>query len=208
MKNKILSFGALLFTCFMVMAPPTSAQSDTQSFKTNSTAVGMESQQLPAAYNNSSWTVVNERTNGEGEITISGIDAGTFIIPNTSTASAPEGTQVTVVYDNGPHINMAGTPDLSVLESVTLGMNTLGGNVSNSSGYGMADDFELVAETEITGITVYAYQTGATSTTINGMYVTIWDGDPSGGGSIVWGDQTTNVFGSVEDINAYRASEN
>src|SRR5690554_1494371 len=207
MKNKILSFGALLFTCFMVMAPPTSAQSDTQSFKTNSTAVGMESQQLPAAYNNSSWTVVNERTNGEGEITISGIDAGTFIIPNTSTASAPEGTQATVVYDNGPHINMAGTPDLSVLGSVTLGMNTLGGNVSNSLGYGISDEFELVAETEITGITAYAYQTGASSTTINAMYVTIWDGDPSGGGSVVWGDQTTDVFDSVEDINAYRVAE-
>src|SRR5690554_7097440 len=208
MKNKILSFGVLLIAWIMVMAPPTSAQSDTQSLKTNSTTVRTHSQQLPAAYNNSSWTVVSERTNGEGATTISGVDSGSFIIPNTSTASAPEGTQATVVYDNGPHINMAGSPDLSVLESITLGMNTLGGNVSNSLGYGISDEFELVAETEITGITAYAYQTGATSTTINGMYVTIWDGDPSGGGSIVWGDQTTNVFGSVEDINAYRASEN
>src|SRR5690554_533591 len=208
MKNKILSFGVLLIAWIMVMAPPTSAQSDTQSLKTNSTTVRTHSQQLPAAYNSSSWTIVNERTNGEGATTITGVDSGSFIIPNTSTASAPEGTQATVVYDNGPHINVAGTPDLSVLESVTLNMNTLGGNVSNSSGYGMADDFELVAETEITGITVYAYQTGATSTTINGMYVTIWDGDPSGGGSIVWGDQTTDVFDSVEDINAYRVAEN
>src|SRR5690554_5291787 len=126
MKNKILSLGALLFTCFMVMSPPTSAQSDTQSLKTNSTTVGTQSQQLPAAYYNSSWTVVSERTNGTGETTINGVDPSSFIIPNTSTASAPESTQATVVYDNGPHINMPGTPDVSLLETITLGMTSLG----------------------------------------------------------------------------------
>src|SRR5690554_1802579 len=108
MKNKILSFGVLLIAWIMVMAPPTSAQSDMQSLKTNSTTVRTHSQQLPAAYNSSSWTIVNERTNGEGATTITGVDSGSFIIPNTSTASAPEGTQATVVYDNGPHINVAG----------------------------------------------------------------------------------------------------
>ncbi len=207
MKNKILSFGVLLITWVMVMAPPSYAQSDTQGLKTNSTTVSAQSQQLPAAYSKSSWTVVGERIDGEGATTISGVDSRTFIIPNTATTSAPEATQATVVYDNGPHINQSGNPDLSIVETVTLGMSTLGGNVSNSAGFSLADDFELVAETEITGITVYAYQTGATSTTINAMYVTIWDGDPSGGGSVVWGDQTTNVFDSVEDINAYRVSE-
>ena len=162
---------------------------------------------LSSSKANSSWTNFNERTNGVGEITVNGVDPNTFNFPNTSTAFYPR-TQATVVYDNGPHINVAGTPDLSVLESVTLAMNTLGGNASNTAGFGFADDFELLAETEITEITGYAYQTGATSTSINAMYVTIWDGDPSdAASSIVWGDQTTNVFSSVEDINAYRVAE-
>src|SRR5690554_2732366 len=206
MKNKILSFGVLLIAWIMVMAPPTSAQSDMQSLKTNSTTVRTHSQQLPAAYNSSSWTIVNERTNGEGATTITGVDSGSFIIPNTSTASAPESTQATVVYDNGPHVNMPGTPDLSILESATLGMDTYGANITHPS-FSIADDFELVAETEITGVSAYAYQTGATTTTINEIYVTIWDGDPSGGGAVVWGDQTTNVFDSAEEVNAYRVLE-
>src|SRR5690554_1627482 len=206
MKNKILSFGVLLIAWIMVMAPPTSAQSDMQSLKTNSTTVRTHSQQLPAAYNSSSWTIVNERTNGEGATTITGVDSGSFIIPNTSTANAPEGTQATVVYDNGPHVNMPGTPDLSILESATLGMDTYGANITHPS-FSIADDFELVAETEITGVSAYAYQTGATTTTINEIYVTIWDGDPSGGGAVVWGDQTTNVFDSAEEVNAYRVLE-
>ncbi|WP_271423591.1 GEVED domain-containing protein [Aequorivita sinensis] len=162
---------------------------------------------LSSSKANSSWTNFNERTNGVGEVIVNGVDPNTFTFQNASTASYPR-TQATVVYDNGPLVNVAGTPDLSVLESITLGMNTLGGNVSNAAGFGFADDFELLAETEITEITGYAYQTGATSTSINAMYVTIWDGDPSDAAStIVWGDQTTNVFTSVEDINTFRVAE-
>ncbi|NGX83279.1 GEVED domain-containing protein [Aequorivita sp. KMM 9714] len=163
---------------------------------------------LSSSRANSSWTNFNERTNGVGEITVNGVDPSTFSFPNTSTAFYPR-TQATVVYDNGPHVNVVGNPDLSVLESVTHGMNTLGGNVSNAAGFAYADDFELLAETEVTEITGYAYQTNATSTSINAMYVTIWDGNPSDASStIVWGDQTTNVFSSVENINAYRVAEN
>ncbi|MBB6679940.1 T9SS type A sorting domain-containing protein [Aequorivita sp. 609] len=162
---------------------------------------------LSSSKANSSWTNFNERTNGVGEVIVNGVDPNTFTFQNASTSSYPR-TQATVVYDNGPLVNVAGTPDLSVLESITLGMNTLGGNVSNAAGFGFADDFELLAETEITEITGYAYQTGATSTSINAMYVTIWDGDPSDAAStIVWGDQTTNVFTSVEDINTFRVAE-
>lgn len=170
--------------------------------------ISAQSEQFPAAYYNPSWTVNSERTNGVGEVTLNAIDPSSFILPNTSISRSPERNQVTVVYDNGPHINMPGIPDLSLLESTTLSMNTLGGNISHSAGYGVADDFELVAETEITSISVYAYQTGATSTSINAMYVTIWDGDPSDvTSSIVWGNSTTNVFSSVENSAVYRVSE-
>ena len=199
-------YGSWLLTMTLLLAVSGSISAQSK-IKTKSKIEAGQSHQFPAAYYNSTWTNYSERTNGTGKMTIEAVDPINFNIPQVAKSRAPRGTHATVVYDNGPHINMPGTPDLSLLESVTLGMTSLGGNISKNAGFSIADDFELVAQTEITSISVYAYQTGATGTTINAMYVTIWDGDPSGGGSVVWGDQTTNVFGSVENSGAYRVSE-
>lgn len=162
--------------------------------------------QLPAAYSKSNSTLNTERTDGMGAITV-GFNPHAFNIPQTSTAYAPEGAEQSLVFDNGPYFNVTGTPNLSLLESVTLNMNTFGANISAPT-FAIADDFELLEETEITSIDVYSYQTGASSTSINEVYMQIWDGDPSASGStVVWGNLTDNVFGSVENTGVYRVSE-
>src|SRR5690625_2320502 len=132
--------------------------------------------QLPAAYSKSNSTLNTERTDGMGAITV-GFNPHAFNIPQTSTAYAPEGAEQSLVFDNGPYFNVTGTPNLSLLESVTLNMNTFGANISAPT-FAIADDFELLEETEITSIDVYSYQTGASSTSINEVYMQIWDGDP------------------------------
>ena len=212
MKNKLLRHHyrswLISLTLALAIAPTIFAQSNLRSTQSNSTTVNSQSHQFPAAYSNSSWTVAGDRINGVGNATIMSVNPNGFTTSNTSTTRAPERTQSTVVYTNGPLFNQSGTPNLSILQDQTLGMDTYGANISNSAGYGVADDFELVAETQITSISVYAYQTGATTTTINMMYATIWDGDPSvATSSVIWGNNTTNVFGSVENSGTYRVLE-
>jgi hypothetical protein len=118
-----------------------------------------------------------------------------------------------VLYDNGPLVTNpgggAGGADLSALQ-VSLGMNTLGAGHQFSLGYSMADDFTVTdaAGWQIDDITFFAYQTNSTTTsTITGVYVAIWDGDPSAGGTVVFGDQTTNRLVTTGWSNIYRASD-
>jgi len=119
-----------------------------------------------------------------------------------------------MLYDNGPAFNVlgggTGGADLSLLESTTLGMNTLGAGHQFTLGYRMADDFVVPAgETwTIDSFVFYAYQTNSTTTsTITGVYFQIWDGDPSAGGTVIWGDLTTNRLSNTYWSNIYRASE-
>lgn len=127
-----------------------------------------------------------------------------IVIPNTGTYGTPEDD---LIYDNGPHINVPGSQNLSLLESTSLGMNTLGINVSAVGEYSAADDFELDADYRIDYIDVYSYQTGANGVSINGLYVQIWDGDPSGGAGVIWGDLFTDVLYDVEEGDDFRVSE-
>jgi len=119
-----------------------------------------------------------------------------------------------MLYDNGPAFNTPGGhvsgADLSLLETA-LGMNTLGAGHQFTLGYRMADDFTVPAgETwTIDSLVFYAYQTNSTTTsTITGVYFQIWDGDPSAGGTIVWGDLTTNRLSNTYWSNIYRGSDN
>src|SRR5690606_10742035 len=144
---------------------------------------------------NSTWTNFSERINGIGEISHIPTHRN-FEIPNTAVYGGPESD---LIFDNGPYYNVAGSPNLSVLESVTLGMSTYGANISFVNDFSVADDFTLDAESELEKVELYSYQTGVTSTSINAVYMRIWNGDPSNGTStVVWGDMTTNRFASVE----------
>ncbi|MEM8960254.1 MAG: IPTL-CTERM sorting domain-containing protein [Acidobacteriota bacterium] len=129
-------------------------------------------------------------------------------------APTPEGT---VLFDNGPVLTSVGTgfggADESVLENVTLGMTTLGGAIQGpgSTGNRMADDFTVPdgEEWQIDECDFFNYQTGAppTSTTA-AVNLQIWDGDPSGGGSVIFGDLTTDRLSTTGFTNIYRVAEN
>ena len=113
-----------------------------------------------------------------------------------------------MIYDNGPYWNVAGTPNVSLLESATLGMNTLGSGAQFTGGNSVADDVVFAEDVAITSIDLFTYQTGATPPSITAVYMRVWDGDPSGGGAnVIWGNLTTNILGTVVYADANRASE-
>lgn len=116
-----------------------------------------------------------------------------------------------VLYDNGPLVTHpgggAGGADASVVQTA-LGMSLYGFGWQNDLGNRMADDFLVTdaAGWQIDDITFFGYQTGSTTTsTITGIFVQIWDGDPSAGGTVVWGDTTTNRLLTTGWTNIYRA---
>jgi hypothetical protein len=118
----------------------------------------------------------------------------------------------TLLYDNGPFINSPGTgpngTDQSILQNTTLGMNTLGAGIQFVSGNRMADDIVVDETWTVEAITVYGYQTGSpTTSTMTGGYVQVWDGDPTAGGQVIWGDVVTNRMASTAWTNSYRLSE-
>ncbi len=59
----------------------------------------------------------------------------------------------------------------------------------------MGDDFTVPAGGgwQVDQMQFFAYQTGSTTTsTMNDIRVQIWNGDPTAGGTVIWGDLTTN----------------
>jgi hypothetical protein len=120
-----------------------------------------------------------------------------------------------VLWDNGPLVTNPGAgfggADVSLLQSISLAMNTLGFGHQYSLGYKAADDFIVNSPSgwDITGITFYAYQTGSTTnSTITGVYFAIYDGDPMQPGStIVFGDFVTNRMTATGFSNIYRVTE-
>lgn len=129
-------------------------------------------------------------SNAEPEVSVDGIFEGTL-------------------YSNGPYFNVEGTPDVSLLESVTLSMNILGFGASNATGYLVADDWEVTEAVSVDNFQFYTYQTGSTTTsTINFVSLTIYDGVPGEAGtSIVYGDEFENFYATSEFSGAYRRSE-
>jgi hypothetical protein len=114
-----------------------------------------------------------------------------------------------LLYDNGPLITHPGGctgtyVDASRLQG-SLGMTTYGvGNQIATPNY-VADDFTVpAAGWHIDTITFYGYQTGATTPTINDVRVQIWNNAPNAGGSIVWGDLTTNRLAGSATIGTWQ----
>ncbi|HSL18533.1 MAG TPA: hypothetical protein VLB51_11570 [Methylomirabilota bacterium] len=129
--------------------------------------------------------------------------------PETVTWFGPDA----VLYDNGPVVTHpgggAGGADASALQT-NLAMNTLGAGAQVAAGNRVADDFTITdpAGWDIDTITVFTYQTGSTTTsTINALNVRIWDGPPNAGGTVVWGDTTTNILTGTTWANMYRVTD-
>ncbi|MGC9025181.1 MAG: PKD domain-containing protein, partial [Chloroflexia bacterium] len=133
-------------------------------------------------------------------------------------APAPEGPVTlwnapeAVLWDNGSLVTHPGGgyngADASALQSA-LGMNTYGFGHQFIYGYRMSDQFTITNPLgwDIDTITFFAYQTGAPtdSSTITGLYFQIWDGPPWAGGSVIWGDLTTNRLVSSAWSGIYRS---
>lgn len=137
-------------------------------------------------------------------------DVGTPQIYNGPVWNAP--ARGDVLYDNGQLANSLGTgsggADESVLQNGSLGLNLLGWGHQILNDNAVADDFTADADWHIDTITFFAYQTnGGIPSTINDVRLRIWDGDPSAGGSIVWGDRVTNVLSDTAFSNIYRVTE-
>ncbi|MFC2107437.1 T9SS type A sorting domain-containing protein [Bacteroidota bacterium] len=130
----------------------------------------------------------------------------------TPVGTKPLSSSRALLFDNGPLVNSPGTgaggADESVLQSTSLGMNTIGGGCQQPLAYSMADDFVVDGNWTITEIILFGYQTGSgPPSTITGGYVQIWDGDPTAGGSVIWGDLTTNIMIDTYWSDIYRVTE-
>ena len=115
-----------------------------------------------------------------------------------------------MLYDNGPLVTHpgggGGGADASAVQTA-LRMSLYGFGFQSTVPNRMADDFVVTdaAGWDVSTITFFGYQTGSTTTsTFTDIYVQIWDGDPSAGGTVVWGDYTTNRLQSTGWSNIYR----
>ncbi len=86
-------------------------------------------------------------------------------------------------------------------------MNLLGWGHQVANNNSVADDFVVDDDWHIDTITFFAYQTTATTQTIDDIRLQIYDGEPGAGGSVIWGDLVTNVFSSGAFSNIYRVAE-
>jgi uncharacterized repeat protein (TIGR01451 family) len=113
-------------------------------------------------------------------------------------------------FDNGPLITHPGQGanglDLSRFGPI---LSLFGSNANNGS-FKIVDDFVLPAGSNwtIDSLGFFAYQTGSPPvSTFNGLYVTIYDGDPSDGGQVVAGDDNvSNLIDNMYFTGIYRAS--
>jgi hypothetical protein len=131
------------------------------------------------------------------------------VTPQVQTPGTPGNRiQVTnVIYENGPLFNLpgAGASGANVSE-VNAGLDSAGANCNNPT-FRVADNFEVPPGqmwyvSEVVG---YAYQTGSTTTSsFTAGFLQIWSGDPSSGGTVVFGDAVTNRLTSSVFSNTYR----
>ena len=123
-------------------------------------------------------------------------------------------TPTAVLFDNGPLVTHpgggAGGLDASALQDGSLGMTIFGYGNQITAGNRVADDFTVPgpAPWNITTVTFFGYQTGSGITpSINDVRLQIWDGPPNAGGTIIYGDLTTNRLATATFSNIYRVLE-
>ena len=122
---------------------------------------------------------------------------------------------ITVLYDNGPLVNMpgagAGGADASVVQDNSLGMSTFGFAHQAALGNSVADDFTVTDANGwyIDEITFFAYQTNSPLTsTITAVNYRIWDGAPDDPASnIVLGQTLPNRLIDTTWSGSYRVRE-
>lgn len=136
---------------------------------------------------------------------------GTLVLASTVSAQ--------VLYDNGPlatgTVHSAGTvapagtqwSELQRENNLSNGLISLSVVYNGATPFRLADDFTVGPEGwNVTGITVYGFQSGSSTTsTLTSGVVRIWNGRPdSGTASVIAGDLTTNRLASATFTNIYR----
>lgn len=99
----------------------------------------------------------------------------------------------------------AGNADVSALYG---GQTMSDQRADQNGGFAVADDFLLRENSYISDMEFFVYQPGSgTTSAINGVYVRIYDRQPSHPEArLIWGDASTNVFSSVSWSHIYRTS--
>ncbi|MBK8978744.1 MAG: hypothetical protein IPM29_22830 [Planctomycetes bacterium] len=140
-------------------------------------------------------------------------------VPGTPRTGVEDGANV--IYSNGPFVTHvgggAGGLDASALENVTLGLSIFGysgnGATGNpAAGFRMADDFTVPDGQMwyVESVKVFAYRTqtaGSPALVFTDGVARIWDGAPNAGGTVIFGDTTTNRLVSSTFDNSYRVLE-
>ncbi len=120
----------------------------------------------------------------------------------------------TLLYDNGTIVTHplggAGGVDASALDNTAtfhIAHNVYGFGSNRGAAVALADDFTVCGSWNVTDLEFLTYQTNAVPPTITGVYAQIWSGAPNAGGTVIWGNLTTNLVtaGPVGVRVAYRA---
>jgi hypothetical protein len=113
-----------------------------------------------------------------------------------------------LIYRNGTIVNKPGQgPGGSDISQLIAPATTYGFNCGI---FWCADDFIIPTNESwtIDSIVFFSYQTGSTTTsTFNGARAQIWNGNPTTGGTVVWGDTGTNIYSTSYFSNIYRATD-
>ena len=113
-----------------------------------------------------------------------------------------------ILWDNGTIINSPGTGAGGADESVILsGGGSYGFGMNQGASMSVADDFTVGTNWTVNSITFQGYQTNSGNTsTFTGAFFRIYNGDPSAGGTVVFGDLTTNRMTSTNFSGIYRVN--
>lgn len=129
--------------------------------------------------------------------------------PNTALPSGPTARVPTaILFDQGPLTDSTnGTPPvpISVLNNAAP-FNYTSFGAAAVGAFRLADDFVVPAGQtwSVDSVTVYGYQTLATTATINAATLQLWNAPPVAGGTPLFGNTTTNRFLSAGLSGSFR----
>lgn len=127
-------------------------------------------------------------------------------LPSGPSARVPNA----VLFQQGPLTDSTnGSPPvpISILNSAApFNYTTLGG--SAFAAFRLADDFVVPAGRtwRVDSITVYGYQTGVTTATINAATLQVWNAPPVAGGTPLFGNTTTNRLATAALAGSFRVT--
>src|SRR5688572_20559558 len=123
--------------------------------------------------------------------------------------------QSALLYDNGSIVTHpgggAGGLDVSALDNTSTyhpphNVYGFGAQWVSGGGNALADDFTVCGTWTVTDIEIFGYLTNGVPPLITGVYAQIWNGAPNAGGTVIWGNLTTNLVTTppIGTFNCYR----